>query len=352
MHRRSFLYAAASGLLLQTFAPRLLAAPAEPLIAVQFGQFPPGDQVRRIASAGPLADVMLISLVPDKLLGISTHNIPESRKKFFPESVRHLPNTGRIAGRGTTFPMESLLALQPDLILDLGNTSDTYTSTAERVFQQTGIPYLVMSGRLDASGEQLRTLGEMLGAAERGQTLGRFADRVLADARRLREQTAAHPVRVFFGRSADGLETGLSGSIHAEVIDTVGGYNVAAAAGKELLARVSMEQLIQWDPDVILTQDANYFERLRHDPLWKDLRAVQTGRIYLAPTMPFGWLDHPPGINRLLGILWCTHVFHPEVLPLARYEAAVAEYFELFYGYRLAPGELATLDHRAALTGG
>ena len=55
-----------------------------------------------------------------------------------------------ITGRGNTANLESVIALKPDLILDVGSTSATFVSLAERVQQQTGIPYALLDGRFDA----------------------------------------------------------------------------------------------------------------------------------------------------------------------------------------------------------
>jgi iron complex transport system substrate-binding protein len=346
MQRRSFLKAVVS---LGAGATPLLSAAKEasfsdsPLLAAAYGKIPDAGAIRRIVSAGPVADVLLLSLVPEKLTGLSTHNIPDDHKKYLSGTVRALPHTGRIAGRASTFPMERLLELKPDIIVDIGSTSASYTSTAERVHQQTGIPYVLVSGRLADSAGQLRLLGKMLGAPGSGKPLADFAESVLSEARSVREKVRTIP-GIFFGRGADGLETGLSGSMHTEVIDRLGARNVAAAAGKDLIARISMEQLIQWDPDVILTQDPNFFQRLQTEPVWKDYRAVRQGRYHLVPSVPFGWMDHPPCINRLLGLSWGMHVLYPDQWPLERYRKEVVRYFELFYGYALTPEALSAID--------
>ena len=70
---------------------------------------------------------------------------------------------GRITGRGNTANLESVIALKPDLILDVGSTSATFVSLAESVQQQTNIPYALLDGRFDAVAETYRKLGELTG---------------------------------------------------------------------------------------------------------------------------------------------------------------------------------------------
>ena len=71
------------------------------------------------------------------------------------------PEVGRITGRGNTANLEVVLALKPDLILDVGSTSPTFVSLATRVQEQTGIPYALLDGRFDATATTYRKLGEL-----------------------------------------------------------------------------------------------------------------------------------------------------------------------------------------------
>jgi iron complex transport system substrate-binding protein len=313
------------------------------LIAASFGDVPPPEKITRVIAAGPVADILLISIAPEKLIGISGHHtgvVYDKSKKYFSEMIRNVPSTGRIAGRGTTFPFEKLVALKPDVIIDVGNVGDTYVSTAKRANEQTGAPFVLVDGRLLESARQIREVAALLGANERGVVLANFADQVLSDAARVRQDTTKKKVRVFYGRGADGLETGLAQSIHTEAIDLVGADNVAAAAGEKISSRVSLEQLIQWKPDMIVTLDANFYETLKKGGVWGQLDAVKNKRFYLIPSVPFGWIDHPPSINRLLGVIWMQRTLYPETMSEELFHAKIQAYFKLFYGYDLSDDEL------------
>ena len=67
------------------------------------------------------------------------------------------PEVGRLTGRGNTANLESVIALKPDLILDVGSTRATFVSLAERVQEQTGIPYALLDGRFDVLPADLST---------------------------------------------------------------------------------------------------------------------------------------------------------------------------------------------------
>ena len=54
---------------------------------------------------------------------------------------------------------------------------------------------------------------------------------------------------------------------------------------------------------------------MRDNPLWQSVRAVRDGRVHLSPKLPFGWVDFPPGVNRLIGLWWLGQRVYPERFP-------------------------------------
>ena len=315
------------------------ASGAASTIAARFGKLPPPDKVRRVFAAGAPAGVLLAALAPDKLVGWPLQ-LNAAARSLLGAPLRDLPFIGRLAGRGSTVSLETLVQLQPDLILDSGTADATYISAAQRVTEQTGLPCVLIQGRLADHAAQLREVGQLLGVAERGERLAAYADTALALAAQVRASVPlAQRPRVYFGRSADGLETGLDGSINLELLDFAGGRNVAAAAGKGSLTRVSLEQILDWNPEVIVTQEPEFARRARTDPLWRSLAAVQNGRVHCAPVLPFGWLDGPPSINRLIGVHWLLahlHPMHPAVRAQPALPLAAQQFYQLFYGADLS----------------
>jgi iron complex transport system substrate-binding protein len=120
---------------------------------------------------------------------------------------------------------------------------------------------------------------------------------------------------------------------------------VAADAGAGGLTRVSLEQILGWDPDVVLTQDAAFARAVHGDPVWRTIRAVRERRVWQAPALPFGWLDAPPGINRLIGALWLARRLDGVAAATIRNE--VSAFCETFYGVRLSSADLDRLLNEA-----
>jgi iron complex transport system substrate-binding protein len=267
------------------------------------------DKVTRVFPAGPPAAIMLYTLAPDLLLGWPRANRAEECVFLVPDICKR-PEVGRLTGRGNTANLESVLALKPDLILDVGSTSPTFVSLAARVQEQTGIPYALLDGRFDVMPTTYRQLGAL--TQRDAAPLADYAEQTLAkiSARVNRIPENERP-RVYYARGPRGLETGLGGSINVETIEYLGARNVAAE-NKGGLASVSIEQVLTWNPDVIITIDRDFAANVKNDPQWKDVAAVRAGRVHLSPKLPFGWVDFPPSVNRLIGLWWLAQILYPD----------------------------------------
>jgi len=268
-------------------------------------------KVQHVFPAGPPAAILLYTLAPTLLLGWPRANRSEECAYMLPDICRRA-EVGRLTGRGNTANLESVIALKPDLILDVGATSATYVSLAERVQQQTGIPYALLDGRFMALSTTYEKLGRLIGRANDGadfadycnMTLGVITNRIAFVPREKRS-------RVYYARGPRGLVTGLGGSINVETIELMA-VNVAGGT-QGGLANVSIEQVLLWNPDVIVTIDQDFAANVRGDPAWASVKAVREGRVHLSPKMPFGWVDFPPSVNRLIGLWWLGKILYPDM---------------------------------------
>jgi iron complex transport system substrate-binding protein len=254
-----------------------------------------------------------------------------------------LPELGRLTGRGDTANVETVLRTSPDLIFDYGTVNPTYASLADRVQAQTGVPALLIDGGFEKIPAAYRTLGAVLGEAERAAALAAYAERVLAEAHGLAAGVPAdHRPRVYYARGPDGLDTALPGSINGELIDRLGAVNVAGGAGQGNLAKVSPEQVLAWDPEIIVTNDRSFRDGVGRDPRWRGIRAVADGRVYKAPDLPFGWFDQPPSVNRLIGLPWLAHLLYPD-RATGDIRDRTREFYRLFYRVELTDDQLDRL---------
>ena len=135
----------------------------------------------------------------------------------------------------------------------------------------------------------------------------------------------------------EGWKRAYRGSLHTEAAELLGLHNVAQIADRHGLTQVSMENLLRWQPDIILVQEAVTADFIRRDPLWQGVKAVAEQRILFLSGLPFGWLDAPPGINRLLGLRRLHARLDPAIN--RQFKSDMQHYAQLFWHCSLSDAD-------------
>jgi iron complex transport system substrate-binding protein len=139
-----------------------------------------------------------------------------------------------------------MLASKPDVIIDYAVVNPTYVSLAERVQQQTGVPYQLFDGSLSQIPRVYIAAGRSARRGRASQRVARYAERLLADIdERLARVPNEERPTVYYARGPRGLQTGLKGSINVESLERIGARNIAAESmGPGGIITVSPEQLL------------------------------------------------------------------------------------------------------------
>jgi iron complex transport system substrate-binding protein len=300
------------------------------------------DRISRVMAADQSAAVLVFVLSPEKLVGWS-RPLSRAQRAYLPAKFARLPVVGQLTGPAPTAAAGTVARLHPDLIIDTGVVSPEAAARADAIQQQTRIPYLVLDGGIQQIPDTLATIGLMLGVGERGQDLAHEARTAIDGLRgRLLITESSDRPLVYYGLGRDGLDTGLAGSQVMATLDQAGVINVAARLGVGELTRVTREQIFQWDPAVIIAQQRSFYNALLRDRGWRGLSAVVKKRVYLAPDVPFGWIDDPPGPNRIIGLPWLSALCYPDVYQ-EDFRTNVRAFYEKFFGVKLSDTQLEAL---------
>lgn len=294
------------------------------------------DKITRVLPAGPPAAVAVYAVAPDKMIGWP-HPFSAEAEAFIAPAYRSLPVVGRITAREPELTPAEIKALKPDVIVDFGSLDPRYAALADKIQAETGIPYVLIDGRLYHAPDSLRMVGEAVGEPAAGAALAQAAENLLS---RAATATKMYGPTVYFARGENGLETGGTGSTAIEIIEIAGARNAAENAGDGTL-KVTLEQLRQWNPDAIVAANAALAEKIRANPGWQSLRAVKAGKVYGVPSDPWGWADTPPSINRLIGPLWLASRLSPKAkIDIA---AETRKFYRTFYHVDLTPEQVRQL---------
>jgi iron complex transport system substrate-binding protein len=280
------------------------------------------DHVARVLPAGPPAAVLLSAIAPDLMLGWPSP-VSDSAGAMLAPSAALLSQIPRLTGGEDV--TAKLQALRPDLILDYGTLSPRYADLARTTQEKTGVPTILLDGSLTEIPHVVRLLGGILHRQGRAETLATFAEALLA----MPATQAVHP-RVLYARGADGLTVAAPGTDVTEVFARLG-WQVLAPDGQGTFRRSSIDAIRVLDPDILIFSDPAMRDAVMHDDAWRTVRAVRAAHVLVAPGLPFGWIEEPPSINRLLGLAWLEG--HEPVALASLFNAVM-------YGRTLTPVQL------------
>jgi len=278
------------------------------------------DTIHSVYNAGPYLTVDIYMLAPDLLTSLS-FPFDKSALPYVTPRVAALPALGATMGQGRQLNPESLLAQKPDVALAW---SAPYADSArtEEMFAHAGVPLVYVN--LDTMSEYpaaMRYMGRLLGRERRGNQIADYIEQALSKVKAaVSEIPEARKVRVYYAESPDGLATECHTSFHAEPIALAGGYNVHRCELKSHVGmeKVSLEQVLAYNPEVIIAQDAGFAASVLSNPQWQGVRAVREKRVYYVPHAPFNWVDRPPTVMRAIGVQWLANIFYPERFPFER----------------------------------
>jgi iron complex transport system substrate-binding protein len=303
------------------------------------------DPIRRIMPAERNAEVLVFVLAPERLTGLS--QLP-GRGALLPRSLR-LPVVGWRPRSNPASMAETARQLRPDLIIDAGAVTPGRAAFADQVQQSTGIPYILVDDSFARIPAVLRSLGTILGNADRAVDLSMFAEHSIAGLRgRLLIRPADTRPHVYYGLGPDGLTTALPGTPAGESIDEAGAINVATPLGRGSEIAISRAQLLAWDPPIIIAERRSFYDALQRSPAWRRLSAVRNKKVYLEPNNPFGWIEDPSGINRLIGLYWLSSLFYPDATQ-EDLRSTTCDFYDKFYELNLTNAQVEAMVRPAGI---
>lgn len=302
-------------------------------------------EIKKVAVSGPLAQTYLVPLCADLFAGFSIDYAPESLK-YFPKEFWELPHLGQLYGGKGTMDLEALLKAAPDVVIDIGEQKQDMAKDLDDLSKQTGIPFIHIDATVETAGDAYRILGELLGKQEQAEKLAAYCENILEKSKALMEKIdkAGKRVTAAYLLGDKGLNAIAKGSFHGETFDfmaenvVVVEQVVSKGSGNE----IDMEQLLLWDPEVIVFAHDSIYDTVKDSPEWQKISAVKEGKYAKVPFGPLGWLSSPPSVQRYLGFVWLSELLYPEESELD-FKQEVKDYYKLFYGYDLSDEELNEL---------
>jgi iron complex transport system substrate-binding protein len=229
--------------------------------------------------------------------------------------------------------LEAILLARPDVVLTMHRASVD-------LLKGTGIPTILLAWREPEDVKACMTLlGDVFRKPDVAARYRRYFDDTLARvgaALRTVPATARPTVLYFHPESLTQPRL-----IAEWWIPAAGGVSVTNDGRTAESRSFSLEQVVRWDPDILIVTGPKDVTTVRTDPTFKQLKAVRTGRVYVVPVGAHTWANRTA--EQPLTVLWAAKTFHPSLFASVNLSADVKAFYRDFFGHELADAQVAEM---------
>ncbi len=249
--------------------------------------------------------------------------------------------------------VEELLALEPDVVFYSAANTDE-----REMYDNAGITAVGFSTTMadfdcvETYANWIALLGEIYGETETANEIIEAGRETAAEIKAVTDEIADEDrpsVLILFNYDNGIIRTSGSGFFGQYWIETAGGRNVAA----ELTStpEINMEQIYEWDPDIILITNFSPYlpEDLYNNTIeghdWSNVSAVKNGQVYKFPLGMYRWF--PPSSDTPLALMWLAKTIQPELFTELDLDTEIKDYYEKYYNVTLTDDDLADIYNPA-----
>lgn len=287
--------------------------------------------IQRVAANGALAQMVIMLGGGNKLVATGIHlQSNPMLLKIYPQ-IQDVPAIFGPPGGKSEVQLELLVQTHPEVMFG-----------QQDAVSNLGIPSLAVSLlHFEDIKKTILLVGEVLGDSSKQKAL-EFCHYYDSTIQKISQQTSkAQRPKVYYASGEDGLSTEGKNTIASSWIRAAGGTNIAEEKGLTGSKKVSLEQIIQWNPDIIITNSANAHQIIMRSPQWKDIHAVKKHLVYQSPRGVYLWSVRSG--EGVLQVPWAAQKIHPELFQDLDLTESVRDFYQRFYGYSLSPQDVQAI---------
>ena len=300
--------------------------------------------IERVAISGPISQMVLLTIAPEKLVGLS-NELSADEIKYVAGDIANLPVFGQIYGGKGDFNKEAVANADPQIVIDIGEAKKTIVEDLDGIQEAIGIPCVHIEASIDSYDEAYKVLGKLLGVEDRANALADYCTKAYKDTTAIVEAIPeADRVKVLYLLGNDGLNVMGKGSFQGTVVDKCAD-NLAVlekVGGSGLGNESSFEQIALWNPAMIIFAPGSIYSTVGDDATWQTVDAIANKNYYEVPGTPYNWISSPPGINQVLGYQWFARLCYPDKFTDSIADVAKG-YYKTFYQYDLTDAEVEAI---------
>ena len=303
----------------------------------------PKDVSRVILTALPLPSIYAITGAPiENLVGMHPGSASAIENSVMKSMYPDLVNVPSNFIDGLDINIEEMMKLDPDVVMYWAEYTNQYDVMTEAGITAVGVKTQAGGDALKTMESWLEIMGTMFGTdsdngnAAKVLDYGKKVQDEIAEVVKTIPEEEKPKVLYLYNHSADEISVSGNGFYGGFWIESAGGVNAAAEIQGHSI--VNMEQIYEWNPDIILI--TTFTETMPEDLLnntiegqdWSEVAAVKNGKVYKEPLGTYRWF--PPSGDAPLMAKWMAQTLHPDLFTYDMTQEIIS-YYDEFYQYSL-----------------
>jgi iron complex transport system substrate-binding protein len=261
------------------------------------------EEVNRIVVTFPFQIPVIYALgARENLVGVDIRTPGYESFKRLDSRLQKLPTVGILGG---SFNSEELLRLRPDIVL-CGPQDVPH-------IEKLNLSAVATSPWKGKPEESIAVVGRAIKKEKRAEELIADFKRIVGMAKGRTADISKTIKKRVYAVVGNSLTTYGGDQYFSQMVATAGGGNVAEGL-KGSRAKVSKEQILEWNPDVMIViawgAEISSVKDILSDPALKETNAARNHRIFSDPGYYSRWVH--PDITSCLGVLWMATIMYPE----------------------------------------
>ena len=300
---------------------------------------------RLVTTALPLPSIYALTGAPiEYLIGVHPGSTSAIENSVMAAMYPELAGIADNFIEGTDINVEELLKLEPDVVLYWAEYLEQYEAMNNAGITAVGVKTQGDGDVLTTLESWLEIMGEIFGDTGNVDGVIEYGRQVEAEIAEKTEQIADEEkprVLYLYNHSSEDISVSGADFYGDYWINAGGGINVAA----ELTGptSVNMEQIYEWNPDIIIittfteTMPEDLYNNTIDGQDWSPISAVANGKVYKEPLGVYRWF--PPSGDAPLMLKWMAQTLNPETFTYDMNEE-IRAYYKQFYNYSLEDDQI------------
>ncbi|WP_428769394.1 ABC transporter substrate-binding protein [Treponema sp. HNW] len=284
----------------------------------------------------------------DRLVGIPPASMTAARGSLLEKTFPKITSASTAFTNGNDLNIEALLNLEPDVVFH-GAGPEMSKKLREAGLNAVGFSARKFDYDCVVTFEKwIDLLGQVLDKEDKAAGIGEYGHKVHADIQKRLEKIDAKDkprAMILFNYNDSALTVSGSQFFGQYWLTSTGAVNVAEDL--KGVAPVNMEQIIQWDPDIIYI--TNFSPRMPEDLIenkigghdWSQIKAVKNKKVY---KFPLGmYRGFPPASDTPLILQWLATHNQPELFKDIDIIKETKKFYKKFYQIDLTEEDIRTI---------